>query len=813
MARRRKVSLFYYLRIFIIIFSLVLLVAFPLSYFNKSEDEFTGEYVVYHFHNEAGDDLDGQVPPQLNADNGKRYMLVMDKTTEAPEVGTRVKIKGKLTDSTITVKKIEQLDESSFEAKDSHAVSGDRSLVIIKFNFLNNKSDPDINNTLVQNITSGTTSINSYMDAISYGEFTGYNPSSIKVVGPVTVNYNTGKCFATVGSYLTFDAWSMDARAQADKIVDVDSYNTKVYLFPKISECEFAGAAYINSDQIWLNGDIRKGVFAHEALHTVGVGHAQSCNDGYPCTNVTKYGDPEDPMGKGFQNLPPHPNGALKWKLDWGNFYSPAVTSQGVQVRLYNIETDYSGTSNIQTISLPKPAPYSLEKYFVTYRNKSDVFDNQSAITKSVAIHIFGTQRPISKDPTERQSDPNSFLVTHLTAGGVFNDTRNDVQVIVVDMTTDYATIEITTSNQTLTNGTPTVASPTPTLTPWVDTGGYVWDTNLKPVSGITIQVEKQFPDGSKKSFYPVTGSNGYFKQGAFVQREETYWVKQASGLKTLTDTQSKDYVTQKDTPMGSALYANQKGAYWDCATIYGDQTFRCNFLKKVNIDTASTIADVSSYVWHPSANPARKYTYRRTYLSTDGRTYYSKTCDFQELIGYPTNCGGYVTSTTDTPGTVKGYSAYTYTGGGKTWLGQFFVASNGTQLYSRRCVLDTSTGGASSCTSYATTTIGAPTGVRSVTAWVYGGKIKEAFFSSDGLKQYSRTCTITTDTGVISACTSYATNALPTAMNGYGAFWFKDGYGRLRLQQFLVKSDGRTPYFRTCGMSTIDSYTCPAFF
>ena len=813
------------IQISVLVFTIALLIVLPLKTFYKPKNEYKGTYIVTYF-DSFDEHKDLSSSERIKLESGQTYFLKTEGEASNTSLssGSYIKVMGTIENETLTASAISEVTDDPAHPKESHAAGTSKKVAVIKFNFTDNKTDPVSTSKLNSVFFNDSTSLNNFYTTDSYGKFLGIDQASFKMVNsgaPYTVAYKMGSC---KGGILTsgypFEYWARDAFLQAGGSTAFTNYDLMIFVFPRLSSslCDFdavtehAGSgSIIGKDYIVANGDIVSADYAHEMGHILGLGHANKCSD-INCVNVTRYGDPNDTMGICCSKPGPF-NSSFKTTLGWISPYTAAVTETGTSYNLYAIE---SKTSNVQSLQFPKLS--TGERYFLTYRNKTGTFANNGTVP-TVVVSVY-TQR-VAPDDIILNNAFSSYFVGEYKAGQTFTDTINGIEMKVNSLTTSYAnlTIKKVAGSQTG-QGTIIPTSPptggTATPLPNLDIGGYVWDTNMKGVSGMKMAIEGYGSSGSWKAYNPITNSDGFFKQGGFIVYGGQYNVKADGIVKTLTYALSRDTVTGLDTPQGSLAYMNQKGDFNDCAHV---SSFRCNFLAQKPLDTPATIADVTSFIWQ-SSNPANKnkYSYRRTYLSTDGKTFYRKDCFFDRLVEYPVICSGYQTGTVDTPGPVKGYGAFVFPqGGSKQWIRQSYLGTDGTTYYWRVCQWDVTSGQpvANTCEPYSSVQVTTPTAVKSVETTFASGYLYQTFISSDGKKEYRRSCAFNMTTFASSGCTGFTTTTLPATMNGNSEFIYQGGYNEMKVQQFYVGSDGRKPYFRTCnwsGSGTSAKPVCPAF-
>lgn len=348
-----------------------------------------------------------------------------------------------------------------------------------------------------------------------------------------------------------------------------------------------------------------------------------------------------------------------------------------------------------------------------------------------------------------------------------------------------------------------------------VDIGGYVVDTNGYGLPNVKVTVEGIGAAGYQKAYYPITRSNGTWVQGGFIVNGGMYNVKLDGVAKTLTDVNVYDYTNKIDIPVGSAAYMNQRAGSYDCSSGHG-RDLRCNFIYRRPLDTPGSVIDVAMFLYEPSGTTAGKHKLRKTFLATDGRTLYSKNCEFLDALGYTYGCdSSYTRYTIDTPLPVVGYSVEKYSSNAKPKIRQVYVANDQTTLYFRVCDFNNDTGQASNCSGFSTISMASVGKVKGVSHYLApGNKMVGAYISADGTKMYTIVCDYDTYMNSSTGCGSYKTQSISGGtMAGYGSFLFKDPANRTRVQQWYIGDDGETPYLRNCVLNSADSLSCPAFF
>ena len=187
---------------------------------------------------------------------------------------------------------------SSVENPTTPQASEERKVLIISFNFLNDKNNPYTNSELEQLILSNSDSSRNYYLDSSYQKINLVG----QAVGPFTIPFNQKEqnCY-------DYQSWAhaADTLAYASGI-DVNQYRHKVYSFPRPDNCWAGAWADIggNPTRAYLPGIIGGPTITHELGHNLGFYHANFLN--CPTSMTTnqpiytsgcvsqEYGDPFD---------------------------------------------------------------------------------------------------------------------------------------------------------------------------------------------------------------------------------------------------------------------------------------------------------------------------------------------------------------------------------------------------------------------------------------------------------------------------------------------------------------------------------------
>ena len=280
---------------------------------------------------------------------------------------------------------------------------------------------------------------------------------STNVVGWYTIPYDS-----TVSCDSITQAMVSNATAQANAAgVDVSSYRRRIFLFPRMKSCGWAGLGYIGGGDrwgiSWVNGHLSLIVMGHELGHNFGLNHARAltCTGGtiagacnYNDSSVgAVYGDTADIMGNRF---PGHFNAKEKESLGWLD--SPGfpgiatVTANGT----FNLSPYETLTQDIKALRIAKTSPVTNAStyYYLEYRQPIG-FDAGlgNNLTNGLLIHegVRGTNS--STYLLDAVPDGGNFSNAALAPGNLFHDPNapgGGVTVSVNSADTTRANVTVT---------------------------------------------------------------------------------------------------------------------------------------------------------------------------------------------------------------------------------------------------------------------------------------------------------------------------------------------------------------------------------
>jgi hypothetical protein len=212
-------------------------------------------------------------------------------------IGAVVRVRGRRDGGSIQVPAdgLQPVSGSTTSATTAGAVSGNRRVAVILFNFANDTQQPYTADHARGVAFGNANSVAAYYSVNSWGGLT----LSGDVFGWVTIPHTNASC-----AYAT---WASAATTAAR--VDASAYDHVVYAFPQTT-CGWAGLASMPGKSSWLNGPMAMSLrlMAHELGHNLGTHHAGE----YRCTeggakvplaadashcSTGEYGDPFSVMG------------------------------------------------------------------------------------------------------------------------------------------------------------------------------------------------------------------------------------------------------------------------------------------------------------------------------------------------------------------------------------------------------------------------------------------------------------------------------------------------------------------------------------
>lgn len=396
----------------------------------------------------------------LTTDDGEHVQVLFEREPETLLAsGDRLRVLGRTLDA-------EYFDATGFELLEeargdvgvsSEALTGNSvrtrsklAVLLVHWGTPDSMTTTEIKNRLFTNANSTAT----YYRENSYGlvELTGDAFGWFQVPAMTGCNYNT---LATA---------ARDAARAAG--VALDGYQQVLYYFPRTSQCEWSGLAYIGRPTApqrdsFYNGASGCTVLAHELLHNFGARHSRSyeCGStalGGPSTcSYSEYGDPYDVMGGGCY----HTNAYQKATQGWlGGCNGVTATADGS----FSIVPTGVASNAVQLVRVPVssalcPSGLSPCYYYLEYRQPVGLFDGavpSSPVHSGVLLHVggstsFGTTGTIASPyllDTTPASSSSDFRDAVLALGRTFDDGAG-VRITVDALSSSSATVSVRFTN------------------------------------------------------------------------------------------------------------------------------------------------------------------------------------------------------------------------------------------------------------------------------------------------------------------------------------------------------------------------------
>lgn len=364
--------------------------------------------------------------------SGKKFELNFANGRLDLNSGSVVKAKGKVLSGQMV---LDQAGGTSVQTVSvaAAAISGDQKTIVILMNFADNSSQPWTQAQVYDAVFGSTNSANRYYQDNSNGSVS----FSGNVVGWYTLPYTSTTC----DNY----TWASAADAAATSAgVVLSNYVHKVYVFPRVYACSWAGLGSVggNPSRAWISGygnDPR--IYQHELGHNLTSRHASSLACGSlqidssaNCT-FSEYGDNYDTMGywNSFQW-----NAPQKTVTGWiGSTNIKTVTSNGTYSLGYS---EIAGGSLPQAIKILKPD--TGEYYYFGYRQPKG-FDAglPAGITGGAQVFLWdGSLQTKLLDATPG----NGFADASLSDGTSFTDPVNGITVTQLSHDAGQVTLSVT---------------------------------------------------------------------------------------------------------------------------------------------------------------------------------------------------------------------------------------------------------------------------------------------------------------------------------------------------------------------------------
>jgi len=362
----------------------------------------------------------------LETDSRRRVRLRFQGAGPDLPSGAHVRVAGNLEDDGSVTTSTLTATSSTATSRTRLAVSslrtlGEQQVLVILFNFSDNKTEPFTRST-VDTVNAQVRDLyleNSYQQTILNFTVTGWH----------TIAASSTTC--------DYDIWGTQADEAATSAgFNIAAYARRVYAFPQANTCAWWGTGNLGGARSWINGTYETRVVAHEQGHNFGNRHSHSTKcDSSGCVNVD-YGDDRDVMGAG--GVVGHLTAFQKERLGWLNYgASPLIqtVSTSNDYWIDNYETLRGNTKGLK-IWNSSTGGY----YYIETRDRTGFDANVPA---GVTLH---TGSPASSDSSYQiDLDPQSTTWdSTLDIGQAVTDSALGVTFTTLSSNADGALVRVT---------------------------------------------------------------------------------------------------------------------------------------------------------------------------------------------------------------------------------------------------------------------------------------------------------------------------------------------------------------------------------
>lgn len=319
---------------------------------------------------------------------------------------------------------------------------GPRKAAVIMFNFASSPTTPFTEDAVRAAVFTGAGSVNAFEQEQSFGAIAlaGKLRADGDVFGWYTISSSNGVCDP--------DTWMVAANSAATAAgVDLAGYQHRIYLFPSVAACGWAGAADMPGSDSFINGTLSQRVIAHELGHNIGAQHAStiSCVDGGvrvafsgSCTQ-SEYGDPFDVMGASLRH-----STAFR-KVEYG-FLPAGGAATVTQSGTYQLASASVAGGGIQSLRVKRGD--AADYWYAELRSPAGAFDNFGAsdpAVTGVGIRLAGDYgigvrtRLIDATP-----QTGTYADAPLQAGQRFTDPLSGISISAESVAFGVATVRVT---------------------------------------------------------------------------------------------------------------------------------------------------------------------------------------------------------------------------------------------------------------------------------------------------------------------------------------------------------------------------------
>ena len=319
---------------------------------------------------------------------------------------------------------------------------GPRTAAVVMFDFAGSAASPFTEDAVRTAIFTGAGSVNAFEQEQSFGaiSFAGKLRADGDIFGPYTIASSTAVCDP--------DTWMFAANAAAAVAgVDLAGYQHRIYLFPQVAACGWAGAADMPGSDSFINGTLSVRVIAHELGHNIGAQHAStiSCTDGgvrvtfsATCTQ-SEYGDPFDVMGTALRHS------AAFRKVEYG-FLPASAAATVTQSGTYQLTSESVAGGGVKSLRVKRGD--AADYWYLELRSPAGVFDgfgaSDPAVT-GVGIRLAGDYGiGVRTRLVDTTPQTGTYSDAPLQAGQRFTDPLSGISIAADSIALGSATVRVT---------------------------------------------------------------------------------------------------------------------------------------------------------------------------------------------------------------------------------------------------------------------------------------------------------------------------------------------------------------------------------
>ena len=341
------------------------------------------------------------VIPLAFADGGPQGLGGAKVEVTGRRVGKTLHVKGSGPNEGLRIRSLPAEDTGAWAAMDdSGTTSGTsgsyataaavtKSFAVILINFKNLGTQPFTKSQVQSALTGGAPSLKTFYEEESKGRLS----ISGSVYGWYTIDASTTGC-----DWRTWHTLGLDKATAAG--VNVSSFTNVIFVWPKTSECGFAGVAYVPGKHAYMNGTLSVQVMTHEVGHNFGISHsnARECTVSgsrtwlaatASCTTRV-YADPFSTMGN---NALRHNHASHLGELGWLGTSEKVMGAPGNTYRI----APYFGSGTVKLVRIPRGDGTFFDLDFRSPYGAFDTFTAGSPAVAGATIRLAaGTASPTS---------------------------------------------------------------------------------------------------------------------------------------------------------------------------------------------------------------------------------------------------------------------------------------------------------------------------------------------------------------------------------------------------------------------------------